>query len=166
MIMLEIREPNISLVEEKEKDKKFVKDLYGESREEELSRTSWTEDIRSRFIDMQFEAQYIHYRQNYTGANFWLIVFRNKKVGRLYYHENYEGGIRIIDIVIQKEYQKRGIGTEILTAILDRARVIDKKVSIHVESFNPAMIWYKKLGFEFKSETNGVYHLFEWKAKS
>nr|WP_278012004.1 hypothetical protein [Flavobacterium gyeonganense] len=38
----------------------------------------------------------------------------------------------------------------------------NRNVSIHVESFNPAMNLYKRLGFKKISETNGVYHLMEW----
>ena len=54
----------------------------------------------------------------------------------------------------------------ILKSILDRAKTIEKNVTIHVESFNPAMNLYHKLGFKKISETNGVYHLLEWNYKN
>jgi ribosomal protein S18 acetylase RimI-like enzyme len=71
-------------------------------------------------------------------------------------------GIRIIDITLLPNWRKKEIGSSILKEITEKAAVNQMKVSIHVESFNPAMNLYKRLGFTKISETNGVYHLMEW----
>ncbi len=71
-------------------------------------------------------------------------------------------GIRIIDITLLPNWRKKNIGSSILAAIIKKAALKNMNVSIHVESFNPAMNLYKRLGFTKISETNGVYHLMEW----
>ena len=45
--------------------------------------------------------------------------------------------------------------------ILTQAEAIGKRVTIHVEMFNPALKLYERLGFEKKGE-HGVYHFMEW----
>jgi ribosomal protein S18 acetylase RimI-like enzyme len=86
--------------------------------------------------------------------------------GRLYLQENFQNnGVRIIDITILPHFQKKGIGRSLITDILLKATELNQPVTIHVESFNPAMHFYNKLGFKKISETNDVYHLLEWKHK-
>lgn len=164
--MLTIEDKHINLRGTTPNDRQFLRELYGEVREDELNATAWPQDFKDQFVNSQFEAQDSYYRKNYLGADFYIINFNNMPVGRLYYHEDYEGGIRIIDLAILKKNQKKGVGTTLMKSILKRAQEINKHVTIHVESFNPAMRWYKTLGFQFKSETNGVYHLLEWKGNN
>ena len=45
--------------------------------------------------------------------------------------------------------------------VMDRGAVAGKPVTIHVESFNPALRFYQRLGFEHV-DTNGVYFLMRW----
>jgi len=44
---------------------------------------------------------------------------------------------------------------------MDRGAAAGKPVTIHVESFNPALSLYRRLGFEHV-DTNGVYYLMRW----
>ena len=146
-----------------ERDIPFLKKIYFSTREEELKQVrDWTDEMKTVFLTQQFNAQHEYYQKNYIGAVFLVISHHEKDIGRLYFHEDFQGGIRIIDIALLPNFQKKGIGTEILNGIFERARAIEKAVTIHVESFNPAMELYKKLGFQKISETNGVYHLLQW----
>lgn len=84
-------------------------------------------------------------------------------IGRLYIDFYFEKkGVRIIDITLLPDWRKKNIGTRVLKEILKKATLNKIAVSIHVESFNPAMNLYTRLGFRKISETNGVYHLMEW----
>jgi GNAT superfamily N-acetyltransferase len=150
-----------------ERDIPFLKKVYFSTREEELKQViDWTVDMKMSFLTQQFNAQYEYYQKNYVGADFYVIEYDKEDIGRLYYDEGFENGIRIIDIAILPAYQKQGVGTDILKGIIERAKVIEKHVTIHVESFNPAMNLYKRLGFQKISETNGVYHLLQWNYKN
>lgn len=150
-----------------EKDIPFLKKVYFSTREEELKQVSgWTNEMKTTFLTQQFDAQHDYYQKNYVGANFFVIENKKESIGRLYYIEDFEGTIRIIDIALLPKFQKKGLGTSILNGIFERAKTIKQPVTIHVESFNPAMELYKKLGFQKISETNGVYHLLQWNYKN
>ena len=151
-----------------ESDLFFLKEVYASTRENEMKQLPhWSPEMINAFINQQFEAQHVYYQNNYSGADFWVIEKENLPIGRLYFQRNFENKTsRIIDISILPEYRNKGIGQRILLNILNDAQKENKKVSIHVEAFNPAMKLYERLGFEKISETNGIYFLFEWKPKN
>ena len=147
------------------KDAPFLSEVYASTREAEMERVpSWTDLMKKEFLKSQFEAQHEYYQKNYIGADFWVIEFENKTIGRLYLHENFQGrGMRIIDISILPDYRNRGFGQAIFKDLMNRAADLERPLTIHVEAFNPAKNLYTRLGFKKISETNGVYHLMEWK---
>jgi N-acetylglutamate synthase-like GNAT family acetyltransferase len=146
-------------------DRAFLLDTYASTRAEELERVpDWTDLMKREFVTGQFNAQHDYYQKNYVGGNFWVIEDKGNNIGRLYLHENYQDkGMRIIDITISPLYRNRGIGESILKDLMSRAAQLGRPLSIHVETFNPAKNLYTRLGFKTVSETNGVYHLMEWK---
>lgn len=147
-----------------EKDYDLLYTIYASTRATEMDRlTHWTEEQKTAFLRMQFEAQHDWYQKNYKGAFFWIIECNGKPAGRLYLHPRYVlDGMRIIDIALLPGWRNQGIGSGLLRDIMAYARREAKAVSIHVESFNRAKLLYQKLGFRFVSATNGVYHLMEW----
>jgi ribosomal protein S18 acetylase RimI-like enzyme len=148
-----------------ENDEEVLFKIYAATRMDELEVTGWTSKQKEDFIRQQFTAQHSYYQTNYNGAYFWVIEQNDKPVGRLYLHPNYEkNSMRIIDIALLPEFRSKGIGSAILKDILNLAEQQGKKVSIHVESFNPAKSLYERLGFKQRSITNGVYHLMEYKS--
>ncbi|MFH6992850.1 GNAT family N-acetyltransferase [Flavobacterium sp. FlaQc-48] len=138
--------------------------IYGSTRTEELEKgTNWNDEQKNIFIEHQFLAQHEYYQKNYIGAKFYIIEKENVIIGRLYIDFFFEKkGVRIIDITLLPDWRDKNIGSSILKEILEKAAKENLKVTIHVESFNPAMNLYKKLGFTKISETNGIYHLMEW----
>lgn len=155
---------DISLRDIQESDLPILCEIYGSTRTEELERgTNWNEEQKKFFIEQQFFAQHEYYQKNYKEAKFYIIEKENNVVGRLYIDFFFEKkGIRIIDITLLPNWRKKDIGSSILAAVIKKAALKNMNVSIHVESFNPAMNLYKRLGFTKISETNGVYHLMEW----
>jgi GNAT superfamily N-acetyltransferase len=161
---LDLEIKDISLRDIQKSDLPILCEIYGSTRKEELEKgTNWSEEQKRIFIEHQFFAQHEYYQKNYIGAKFYIIEKKNNVIGRLYIDFFFEKkGIRIIDITLLPNWRKKEIGSSILKEITEKAAVNQMKVSIHVESFNPAMNLYKRLGFTKISETNGVYHLMEW----
>ena len=157
--------PSVSFRPIVQEDMSDLLEMYASTRQEEMERVpDWTEMMKTQFISSQFRAQHEHYQRNYKGANFWIIELNSEKIGRLYLHDNFDGGvIRIIDITLLPLYRNRKIGEGILKDLMKKATELKKPLSIHVEAFNPAKNLYNRLGFKKISETNGVYHLMEWK---
>ena len=163
-IVLNLEIPDIILRNIQESDLAILCKIYGSTRTEELEKgTDWSEEQKNIFIEHQFLAQHEYYQKNYTGAKFYIIEKDNKTIGRLYIDFFFEKkGIRIVDITLLPDWRGKNIGSSILKEILEKAAKANRNVTIHVESFNPAMELYKRLGFTKISETNGVYHLMEW----
>lgn len=67
---------------------------------------------------------------------------------------NNVGEIFIDLIEIMPEYQNRGLGTAILNEIIDNAKSNDFTIRLQVLKINPAINFYKRLGFIVSSETH------------
>jgi ribosomal protein S18 acetylase RimI-like enzyme len=143
-----------------EDDVPFMRRLYGSTREEELKIVAWTEEEKGAFLDMQFHAQKVYYEANYQNCDFLIIEQEGTPIGRLYI-DRLPDDIRIVDIALMPEHRGKGLGRILLQEILDEAAASGRKVSIHVEQFNPALHLYQRLGFR-PITTSGVYHLMEW----
>ncbi|MCB1586168.1 MAG: GNAT family N-acetyltransferase, partial [Xanthomonadales bacterium] len=93
-----------------------------------------------------------------------LILYKTQEIGRIYLGRN-ETSICLIDIAFLPEFRNRGFGTQILKNLINEAQSTQKKITIHVENFNPAYNWYVKHGFQH-IEDKGVYQYMEWYPKS
>lgn len=154
----------VSLRPTEAKDGEFLCALYASTRADELAATDWTDEQKSQFCRMQFEAQTAHYREHYPNAEYSVIESDGQLAGRLYV-DRWPSEIRIMDIALLPEWRGKGIGTRFLTALQDEASSEGKELSIHVEKFNPALNLYRRLGFREK-EDRGVYWLLSWRAAS
>lgn len=141
-------------------DHAFLFRLYASTRAEELAQTGWSDAEKESFLRFQFAAQHRFYMEHFADADFDLVLEDGVTVGRLY-NDRRDDEIRIIDIALLPEHRGRGIGSTLLEAVLAEAAEAGKPVRIHVESFNPAMRLYERLGFR-KIDENGVYHMMEW----
>jgi ribosomal protein S18 acetylase RimI-like enzyme len=145
-------------------DLPFLFEVYASTRAEELAETGWPVEMRLAFLRQQFDAQHHHYTTYYPDAE-WLVIEREgERLGRLYLEE-WSNQLRIIDIALLSIARGKGCGAAVLTDIIAMASARGKKVSIHVEKYNPAMSLYRRLGF-VTAEDKGVYDLMEHPAGS
>jgi ribosomal protein S18 acetylase RimI-like enzyme len=140
-------------------DEPFLFALYVSTRAEELAIVPWDDAQKEAFLRMQFDAQRRHYATHYPAAAHDVVLVDGEPAGRLYVDRR-EEEIRIVDIALLPVYRGRGIGTALLTPILEEADAGGKTVSIHVEHNNRARRLYERLGFA-QVEDQGVYALLE-----
>jgi ribosomal protein S18 acetylase RimI-like enzyme len=141
-------------------DGEFLALLYASTRDEELKQTGWSESQKRAFCRSQFEAQAAHYDTHHASASFDVIERAGVPIGRLYVDRSGDE-ICIVELSLSPAVRGAGLGTQLLTAILDEGARAGKKVSIHVEIFNPAIRLYQRLGFK-QIETSGPYHRMTW----
>ena len=141
-------------------DYDFMRRLYASTREVEMKRFPFIEVQKIAFLDSQFAAQFQHYAKHYPMCERNIIEQAGKPIGRLWIDE-WRDQIRLVDIALIPEARGNGIGSTLLRDVLDRGKRAQKPVTIHVESINPAMRLYERLGFQ-KAGTNGVYYLMKW----
>lgn len=140
-------------------DNSLLFEIYVSARAEELKFAPWSEEVKHAFLESQFQAQTQYYFSNYPAGFFDLIEFENRKVGRLY-KASLDDEIRIIDITLLPEFRNRGIGTLLLSDILQTGHEQKKAVRIYLETYNPSQKLFSRLGFQTIAN-DGVYVLWE-----
>jgi ribosomal protein S18 acetylase RimI-like enzyme len=143
-----------------EKDREFLCRLYVSTREDEMALVPWSDAEKQAFLVMQFNAQTKFYHEQFKQAEFQAILLDGEPIGRLYIDRRADE-IRLIDIALLPEHRRKGIGSRLLKGTLAEAERAGLPVRIHVESYNPALHLYYRLGFR-KIGDHGVYYLMEW----
>ena len=143
-----------------EADRPLLRAVYGSTREEELEPTGWTRAQKNAFLDHQFGAQDSYYKEHYEGATYDVIVVDGRPAGRLYV-ARWDDEIRIMDIALLPEFRGKGVGGRLLESLLREGADAGLPVSIHVESSNPALSLYRRLGF-VEIEERVPYVLMRW----
>jgi GNAT superfamily N-acetyltransferase len=142
-------------------DEEFLCALYASTREEELAPVPWSAEEKAAFLRSQFAAQDRHYHERYPGARFEVIFAGGEPIGRLYV-DRWPSEIRLMDIALVPSHRGRGIGGRLVRELMAEAAAAGKRLSIHVERFNPALRLYERLGFHPAGD-EGVYLLMEWR---
>lgn len=140
-------------------DEAFLLRVYTGTREEELALVPWSSEQKAAFVAQQFAAQTAHYARHYPRMSADVILHGGAPAGRLLVARTAEE-ILIVDIALLPEFRGNGIGTALLRDLLAEADAAGKRVTIHVERFNPALRLYERLGFSI-AEDEGVYLLLE-----
>jgi GNAT superfamily N-acetyltransferase len=153
---------NVHLRQAESADEPFLLRVYAGARAEELARVPWDDKQKQAFLEMQFAAQCQHYRAHYPAAEHLVIYSGDKPVGRLYLNRG-PVEFRILDIAVLPESRKWGIGTFVIREILDGAFAAGLPVTIYVESFNPSLHFFERLGFHKKKQDDFNW-LMQWDA--
>jgi ribosomal protein S18 acetylase RimI-like enzyme len=138
-------------------DRALMFRVYASTRTEELAVVPWDEAEKEAFLRAQFEAQDRWYREHYREGSFDVVLVDGVPCGRLYVFRG-DTEIRIVEIALLPEHRGAGIGSALLRDLLAEADAADKRVTIHVERFNPALRLYERLGFSL-AEDKGVHLL-------
>lgn len=141
-------------------DEPFLLRLYASTRQDELALTGWSEAQKEAFIEMQFNAQQHYYGSENPAGDHRIILLNDRSIGRVYVSSK-EEEVRILDITLLPEHRNRGTGTAIIRAILEAAAKEGKPVTIYVETFNPSLRLFERLGFSREKE-EGIHYLLKW----
>ena len=135
--------------------------VYASSRREELAAVPWTDAQRESFLRIQFMAQDSSYKERFPDASYQIIMLGDEQAGRLYVLRD-DKTIRILDISLLHRYRKRGVGATLIRTLIDEAKQSRKPLQIYVETFNPSLSLFMRLGFKTIKE-DGINFLLEWK---
>jgi ribosomal protein S18 acetylase RimI-like enzyme len=145
-------------------DAAFSFQVYASTRADEMSVVPWSEEEKRSFLEMQFNAQRASYLQNRPQAE-WLVVMRDEvAIGRMIVDRSADE-ICLMDIALLPEHRNAGVGSKFIKELMAEAEETGKKVTLHVEGYNPAFRLYSRFGFkEIREE--GFYLAMEWSPKS
>ena len=143
-------------------DAQFLRRVYAATRDE-LALLDWSDDQKLAFLEMQFCAQDRHYHGHYPAAEYQVVLVAGAPAGRLYVDRTPDR-ILVLDIALLPEHRGTGVGTALLTGILDEARRTGLPVVLSVETSNPAVGLYQRLGFRPTGPGAGLYQEMTWSA--
>lgn len=155
-----IPERKISLHPVEQADDEFLLSVYASTRADEMARVPWTPEQKDAFLRMQFEAQKRHYAAQYPRATHEIICLNGAPIGRLYLSRDADA-LHILDITVLPQHRNRGTGSFLIRELLAEAGKAGKPVTIYVESFNPSLRLFSRLGFQ-KVEEAGLQFLLRW----
>jgi ribosomal protein S18 acetylase RimI-like enzyme len=146
---------NYSLRPQNSTDHAFIQHLYASTRAADMSGCGWPPEAIAEFLRQQFQLQLSHYQKHFPDGEFWLIERDGQAIGRLYLFWG-ETTLQLIDIALLPEQRGAGLGTALLGDLLTRADDRGLAVSLHVESHNPVLHLYQRLGFGITGD-KGIY---------
>ncbi|PSJ65703.1 GNAT family N-acetyltransferase [Kumtagia ephedrae] len=152
----------LQLRPEREDDQAFRFDLFCNSRLPEWRLVALDPNLFQQIMRHQFHAQTVSYRAQFPNARFDIVELDRAPVGRIVVNRPGDV-IHIVDQAIVPELRSRGIGTGIMTALMEEARRNDIPVRLKVASDNdPSMRLYFRLGFAV-IDTTVTYLEMEWR---
>ena len=128
-----------------------------------MARVPWDEAQKEAFLTMQFGSQQLHYRTHNPEATHDIILLDGSPAGRLYVARRARE-LRILDITLLPAFRNQGIGTPLIKELMTEAARAGKPLTIYVESFNPSLRLFERLGFKMIEE-DGINRLMEWRAE-
>ena len=155
-IMGNHQENVVSLCQVESSHKDFLLQLFKECRQDLALVGNLTEKQKDNFILQQFTIEQEQLSKVYPDAEFNIVMFNEKPVGRFYI---YHGKLlnHIVEIGLLEAYRGLGIGKKIINMAIENALKNGKNVSLQVAWFNQgAHNFYEKLGFK-TIENNGVF---------
>ncbi|HEY1527440.1 MAG TPA: GNAT family N-acetyltransferase [Candidatus Angelobacter sp.] len=150
------RDQQITLRPATAADDNFILSCYASTRAQELEQVPWNTEQKDAFVRMQYTAQKQHYAAEAPRAHHDIIFVGAAPVGRIYLDRR-EDALHILDITVLPQHRNQGTGSLVLRRLLDEAGELGKPVTIYVESFNPSLRLFERLGFQ-KDQEKG-FHL-------
>jgi ribosomal protein S18 acetylase RimI-like enzyme len=92
------------------------------------------------------------FRENHELSKAEVIVVDGTSAGWLI-KNTLEDAIEIGSIYVLPDYQRKGIGTEIMSGIIKKAASLNVTVRLSTAKINPARALYERLGFHIVSES-------------
>jgi ribosomal protein S18 acetylase RimI-like enzyme len=114
-------------------------------------RWGWDEDEQRRIM-----------REKWETKTCYRIRVGAEPVGLIAINER-AGEIEVSEFYIKPSMHRRGIGTEVLAEVFERARERKLPVRLRVLKWNPAERLYRRHGFRVTHETEDHYYM-EWEA--
>jgi ribosomal protein S18 acetylase RimI-like enzyme len=149
----------ISLRAAGERDDAFLFRVYASTRDDLLPAIGDAAQHEA-LLQMQFIAQMRHYRQCFPGSGYEVVEVDGEPAGRVWIHRA-ASHHRLVDIALLPEFRSRGIGSALISVLMEEAVRVGKPLGLHVEALNRAVRLYQRLGF-VQIGGDGVYLEMEW----
>ena len=143
-------------------DDQFLLSVYAASRAEELAQVPWSDEQKTAFVQWQFGLQKNEYEATYPNQEHSVILVDDQLAGQIWVSRGNDY-LRMLDIALLDEFQNRGVGTVLVSRLIDEAIRTNTPLRHMVFVLNEnAKRFYERLGFVVFEEV-GAYHHMEWR---
>ena len=129
-------------------DFEFVYQVKVDALKDYIRKTwGWDEDFQREF-----------HQKDFTPENMKIIVDEGHDAGVLVVTED-DNQIRVNEIYLLRKFQRKGIGSSIISEIQAESEQKNKCIWLQVLRVNPATKLYKRMGFKIFGETETHYQM-------
>lgn len=133
---------NLSFRPARQDDYRYLWQLHKATMKTYVDKTwGWDEDFQRSFFDKEFKDRRLQ-----------LILRNGQPVGALELHDEGQT-LFLATLEIAPEYQSGGIGSAILSDLIDHSEQQGKPMKLRVLKVNPARQFYERFGFTVSQET-------------
>ena len=141
-------------------DEAVLLEIYRSTRVDEMAISGWDPSQQDTFVRIQFAAQQYYYAAAFPNGEHKIILSDGRPIGRIYTAEC-QDELRILDITVLPSERNKGVGTPLIKDVLARAQALGKPAKVYVETYNPSLRLFERLGFT-RIEEDGLNVLLEW----
>ncbi|MBP6506136.1 MAG: GNAT family N-acetyltransferase [Opitutaceae bacterium] len=123
-----------------------------------LKRTTMKTYVEQTWGKWDDDVQAERFRKNFKPDDVQIIIIDGHDAGLLHV-ERGDIEIFLVNIQISPEFQNRGLGTEVMRALLAEARTCQLPLRLQVLKVNPARNLYERIGFTVAGETDTHYQM-------
>lgn len=138
-LTLRVMEEDIVLRPERPDDADLLAALFRASAFRDLAAMPVDASMKEALLRMQFTSQTATYRAQYPAARFDIIERRGAPIGRIVIDPGGQTGC-IVDYALAPEVRAKGLGTAVLTAVLERFAAMRRPVRSKVLASNEASL--------------------------
>jgi ribosomal protein S18 acetylase RimI-like enzyme len=136
-------------------DEALLFQLFCESREEMIAALPLAPEQKLELLRLQFDNRQAQYREQYPDGDFDVVMEDGEVIGNLYALRDSAAYV-LIDIALAAEFRNRGIGAQLVSALINEAQGEGAALRAHVEKDNSAWRLWQRLGFRAVGD-DGVY---------
>ena len=100
-----------------------------------------------RYVEKVYPWKPTLFRDNFTTQDYQVVEYQSQIAGFIKVVTS-ETEIYLAEVQVSHEYQKQGMGTNIISRIIQQAKLNKKRLWLRVIKGNPAINLYQRLGFE------------------
>ena len=140
-------------------DEAFLFDLFRVVRGDEFALTGLPPAQIDMLLQMQFRAQSSGYRSQFPDSDHEIILVDGAAAGRIWVRRS-PAEFVLVDISLLPAYRNRGIGTALITELIDEARAAGAPLRCSVALTNQGSLrFHQRLGFAVTGQDEVYYDL-------
>lgn len=140
-------------------DDAFLFDLFRHVRGEEFALIGLPPAQLDMLFQMQFRAQNSGYRAQYPESDHEIVLVDGAAAGRIWVDRS-SARFVLVDISLLPAYRNRGIGTRLLTELIEEARAAGAPLGCSVALTNQGSLrFHQRLGFAITGQDEVYYDM-------